>query len=177
MHWVIAPSGLEVRCVETGIMIWKNDSGTAWFHGSVYAATCAWPMSDEMRDRCLAAIGFRWSCGRIVEDKPPTEAPCLPPLSSPSPRPGMLVLDFNLNHHVYVHLTEYGHKALRRYHDETDRKRGRVTHYHAPKEDKDGYSQWQLWVLMEVFGPMLHGGMNDQPFFTNIKIEVTAPKS
>lgn len=62
---------------------------------------------------------------------------------------------FNVNHRVRVKLTDYG-RAL---HMEEHMKFWRTTHllnilnYVPPKEDAEGWSSWQLWNLMSVFGP------------------------
>ena len=41
--------------------------------------------------------------------------------------------------------------------------------YIPPKEDADGWSEWQLWVLMQEFGSAISMEMRP-PFETNIQI-------
>lgn len=72
--------------------------------------------------------------------------------------------EFNVNDYVHVRLSE----------------RGRSAHYNhyanhgcdAPpiKEDENGWSKWQLWVLFEVFGEHIYNGA-EPPFETTIRIE------
>jgi hypothetical protein len=48
---------------------------------------------------------------------------------------------FNINDRVKVKLTLYGRSKL--FENEF---------YFLPEEDEDGWSEWQLWVLMEQLG-------------------------
>jgi hypothetical protein len=68
-------------------------------------------------------------------------------------------IDLHINSEVYVQLTELGRKhALKVY--------GRL-----PPEN-DGWSKWQLWILMNVFGELMQWGC-DSPFErANIKIPI-----
>lgn len=60
-------------------------------------------------------------------------------------------IPFNINYNVKVKLT----------------KKGRSLAKYLPKEDDDGYTTWQLWVLMNEFGEHMIIGL-DVPFETNI---------
>lgn len=84
---------------------------------------------------------------------------------------------FNINHNVRVKLTEDGRALHRKNHDDL------VAHalslgakqgwdYRAPKEDADGWSEWQLWILMQEFGPHITHGAK-LPFETTIEIVET----
>ena len=42
--------------------------------------------------------------------------------------------------------------------------------YEAPKEDAEGWSEWQLWHLMNEFGEYLYNGC-EMPFETEIEIK------
>ena len=73
---------------------------------------------------------------------------------------------FNVNHHVRVKLTSSGHKAYRAFIE-----RLRLGAYdYTVKEDADGWSRWQMWHLMQVFGPAISMGF-DPPFETEIQLE------
>lgn len=85
----------------------------------------------------------------------------------------MKTIPFNLNENVRVKLTPYGHKVL------LDNylklmviypEKERPFPYRAPKEDDEGWSTWQMWVLMRELGE--HMGMTKSPFETNILIEI-----
>ncbi|NQT04172.1 MAG: hypothetical protein HQ580_19255 [Planctomycetes bacterium] len=81
------------------------------------------------------------------------------------------MFEFNVNNYVHVRLTESGKKELRRQYDELKREFPQVKHgHHSPKEDENGWSKWQLHVLMNRLGNIMNCGMNP-PFETTIKIE------
>jgi hypothetical protein len=67
-------------------------------------------------------------------------------------------MKFNINNYVRVKLTPKGKDVLR------------ARAKPIPKEDKYGWSRWQLWTLFEVFGNYVHVG-SDAPFETEIEIE------
>ena len=46
--------------------------------------------------------------------------------------------------------------------------------YRPPDEDKDGWSRWQLWVLMETFGDVT-GMSRPNCFDLNIEFETSDP--
>ena len=67
-------------------------------------------------------------------------------------------MKFNVNEYVKVKLTDRGKKIL---------SAEGLDFYHKP--DKDGWSSWQLWHLMETFGK--HISMSSfPPFETEIEI-------
>lgn len=80
---------------------------------------------------------------------------------------------FNINSRVRVKLTPAGMKHHRLNHDEQMDdcvRRGFPTYpYHPPQEDGDGWSEWQLWHLMSLFGPIMSMG-SDPPFEMVIEI-------
>lgn len=76
-------------------------------------------------------------------------------------------IDFNMNEHVKVKLTERGREILKQRHKEIFK--GRDIKYTPPVEDEDGWSEWQLWCLLEEFGRELCCGISG-PFETGIKI-------
>ncbi|MCK5610980.1 hypothetical protein KAR91_54410 [Candidatus Pacearchaeota archaeon] len=81
------------------------------------------------------------------------------------------MIEFNLNNHVWVKLTDVGRERLHKNYDRlmslygTDR-----PPYEPPKEDADGWSKWQMWCLMSELGGMMHNGCN-VPFETTIRID------
>lgn len=72
-----------------------------------------------------------------------------------------VTVSLNVNDEVWVKLTDEGHKYYRDAWNE--RLGGCNLEYYPPREDSQGYSQWQLWCLMDWFGPGIHMGM--APFF------------
>ena len=80
---------------------------------------------------------------------------------------------FNINDYVQVRLTDRGRACLRENYDKLNAAYGgKLTFKHTPpKEDKDGWSRWQAWSLMQDLGPHISMGMNP-PFETTIRVEV-----
>lgn len=66
---------------------------------------------------------------------------------------------FNINSPVRVRLTAKGRDYLRSAHNA----------FYLPKEDENGWSDWQLWTLMQAFGPHVGPGF-DNMFETEIEI-------
>lgn len=84
--------------------------------------------------------------------------------------------EININEHVRVKLTELGRLMLERQHAEfwTSTRRARPA-YKPPEEDAEGWSDWQLWCLMQNFGQ--HCGLGlPLPFETTIQV-VARPQS
>jgi hypothetical protein len=69
---------------------------------------------------------------------------------------------FNVNHYVKIQLTDRGREILKEYSPYLHRTL-------KDKEDKDGWSKWQLWVVMEIWGGSMHNGCQI-PFKTDIEI-------
>ena len=85
----------------------------------------------------------------------------------------MQEIKFNINHHVKVKLTGYGLDILRKHHESLAKQFPEVFgEFKEPKKDEDGYVRFQMWCLMERFGPYIHMGCKEQPFETNIILEV-----
>lgn len=76
---------------------------------------------------------------------------------------------FNVNNYVRVKLTDIGRDALRKEHENLYRLFDKVPEYLPPKEDADGWSEWQLWDLMNKLGPHCRNGAH-VPFSTEIEI-------
>jgi hypothetical protein len=81
---------------------------------------------------------------------------------------------FNINNYVRVRLTDAGRARHRKNHE--DRSCGRTywPPYRLPREDSDGWSEWQMWDLMSEFGTMTYNG-SDPPFETEIEIILEPP--
>ena len=65
---------------------------------------------------------------------------------------------FNINQNVRVKLNDYGRKIHKEYFDHLAEGLNTSLKYAPPKEDAEGWSSWQLWHLMRVFGPYLWVG-------------------
>ena len=67
----------------------------------------------------------------------------------------------NLNETIKVRLTDHGKDIYYHRHDELNEfikaRGGKPLQPHFPKVDKDGYTEFQLWIFMEIYGP--HIGM------------------
>ncbi len=61
----------------------------------------------------------------------------------------------NLNDTVRVRLTYEGRRVHRQRHDDfwAAIAKSAMPQPYVPPVEKDGWSEWQLWVLMEQFGP------------------------
>ena len=81
---------------------------------------------------------------------------------------------FNINDTVRVRLTDHGrsvHKAAHAHLTAHITAHARDEWpYYPPKENDDGWSEWQLWSLMNIFGP--HMWMTGEMCFaTEIQFE------
>ena len=70
-------------------------------------------------------------------------------------------MEFNVNENVKVRLTESGKKIYLKEHLSS-----------LPEVDSEGYTQMQLWEVMNVFGPHLSLGMHEMAIETNILFEM-----
>lgn len=81
-------------------------------------------------------------------------------------------MTFNINDKVKVQLTELGRKILDDQHRALEARFPAVKQFgrHDPKDDSDGWSEWQLWELMNKFGGHFGNG-RPLPFHTIIRID------
>lgn len=79
---------------------------------------------------------------------------------------------FNVNHYVRVRLNDHGRNIHRDYWKPHTDALGHV--YHPPEEDADGWSKWQMWELMQLYGQHMRNGSN-VPF--NLEIEIVENQS
>lgn len=82
---------------------------------------------------------------------------------------------FNINDYVWIKLTSKGQEfLLNKEKSLTDKFNHDFSGLYTNKEkDTEGYSQWQLWELMNVFGEQLQIGIKGLLFETTIKIPET----
>jgi len=79
-------------------------------------------------------------------------------------------LHFNINHNVRVKLTKKGLAIHRAEHDELMRRLpGPARWEYKEPNDAEGWSQWQMWELMQTFGAHISMG-GELPFSTEILI-------
>ena len=80
-------------------------------------------------------------------------------------------MDFNINDKVRAKLTDYGRQELQRQHVQFWAGVGRAEPYPhiPPKEDADGWSEWQLHSLMKELGHLCRMG-GPVPFETAIQL-------
>ncbi len=65
---------------------------------------------------------------------------------------------FNINGTVRVRLTQAGREEHKRQWSSlmgNNLARASVPPYSPPQEDRTGWSEWQLWDLMQAFGPSM----------------------
>jgi hypothetical protein len=79
---------------------------------------------------------------------------------------------FNINEMVRVRLSPEGRLIHRRQHDELRRQYPSIGKYTPPKADAEGYTRWQLWHLMQTFGPSITLG-SKPPFEMEMIFEAT----
>jgi len=78
-------------------------------------------------------------------------------------------MKFNINDSVKVKLNDRGREILKQQHDLLFKDIPRYREFTLPQEDEQGWSTWQLWRLMETFGPHISIGF-EVPFETEIEI-------
>lgn len=81
------------------------------------------------------------------------------------------MMEFNINEYVAVRLTDEGRAEHKRQHDELNAQFTKKLDYRPPKEDEEGWSKWQAWVLINTFGHMVDMG-SMPPFETTIRVGV-----
>jgi len=76
--------------------------------------------------------------------------------------------EFNINNYVYVKLTDHGYEVYNKYY----KKIPKEYNISIPEIEKDenGFSKWQLWQLMLIFGSSCGNGFTN-PFETTIYFE------
>ena len=77
----------------------------------------------------------------------------------------MSEITFNVNHKVKAKLNDRGRKIQAEYY---------APFGDGPKPDSDGWTEYQMWCLMHVFGEHCYMGP-EPPFETNVRIIVDDP--
>lgn len=78
------------------------------------------------------------------------------PSAQPSAQPGPIRI--NLNEPIKVKLTDWGKEIYYHKYDRTNQIAGReICKPSFPKEDENGYAEFQLWCFIELYG--IHIGM------------------
>jgi hypothetical protein len=80
-------------------------------------------------------------------------------------------MQFNINDKVRVKLTKHGKAMLVADHVMLFQEYRTKPAYTPKKEDAEGWSEWQLWALMDAFGHHMHNG-GPLCFETNIDIVI-----
>lgn len=73
----------------------------------------------------------------------------------------------NINDKVLVRLTPIGHALLAANHAKLFEGARRVPEFVPPRTRPDGWTEFQLWVLMAEFGPHCYNGRFGQLFIDN----------
>lgn len=85
----------------------------------------------------------------------------------------MKKIKFNINDNVYVKLTNEGKRAYQEYRSKYDLNALGIKAPTVKKEN--GYSVFQMWEVMQIFGPYIYMGC-PVPFETEIKLGVVDEK-
>ena len=81
------------------------------------------------------------------------------------------MIDFNLNEYVLVKLNGLGIDISKKQHEELCDFYPSLEEFIFPVTDEEGWSKWQLWVLMNTFGEHLKMGF-PLPFEATVKIDI-----
>jgi len=76
---------------------------------------------------------------------------------------------FNINNNVWVKLNDYGMLIHKKHYNKYK------TEYIPPHKDDEGWSKFQLWTLMSIYGKYMYNGCNI-PFETDILFNVPQEK-
>ena len=82
------------------------------------------------------------------------------------------MIKFNINDIIKIRLTDKGRRILRQRYDELTRYSPNLFKkfpYEEPEVDENGWSTWQMWEVMQIFGPHMGNGF-DLCFDTVIQI-------
>lgn len=75
----------------------------------------------------------------------------------------------NMNEYCWVKLTTFGRAIHRNEFDELNAHYPKAgLHYIPPETNADGWSRFQLWSLMHLYGKHVYNGQMDLPFGTEI---------
>ncbi len=66
---------------------------------------------------------------------------------------------FNINEPIFIKLEKDGLEAYRKYYENLFSGTNYKDYQTVPKKDKFGYSRFQLWEFMQIFGKMMGMGI------------------
>ena len=74
-------------------------------------------------------------------------------------------MTFSINYNIKAKLNDYGVEILKTRHRQlVEYSEGAYNQpFTLPSTDENGYSIFQLWIFMQIFGPYLHIG-SEMPF-------------
>jgi hypothetical protein len=75
---------------------------------------------------------------------------------------------YNINSNVWVKLTPWGHELYKKFWSEALNGSSIENAYPILHTDEKGWTEFQMWDLMCIFGSYLYNGCKN-PFETNIK--------
>lgn len=75
----------------------------------------------------------------------------------------------NMNDTVLVRLNDRGLRILREHHDALRQRVPKIAAWERPAQDAEGYTAFQLWQLMNTFGPHIYLG-GEVPFGMDIRL-------
>lgn len=77
----------------------------------------------------------------------------------------------NLNDIIKVKLTDRGKDIFYHQHDEFNQCARKIIKPSYPKVDEEGFTSFQLWYFMQLYGPHIHMGMDNFIEHNNIYFE------
>ncbi len=80
-------------------------------------------------------------------------------------------MKLNINDSVKVKLNDHGREILKQQHELLFKDIPRYRVFVPPREDEQGWSTWQMWDLMQSFGPHIRLGA-EVPFETEIELVI-----
>ena len=120
-------------------------------------------IKEELYEDCISrqaaidALEWKWA-GRAAID-------AIKALPSAQPEP----IRINLNERIKVKLTDWGKEIYYHQYDKINQFAGReICKPMFPKEDENGYTEFQLWFFMELYGE--HIGMTQQNVIMPLEI-------
>ena len=69
-----------------------------------------------------------------------------------------MTVHINLNEQIKVKLTDYGRDIFYHRHDEFNKRFSFLLPPHYPEVDENGYSTFQLWDFMNIYGEYINIG-------------------
>lgn len=130
------------------------------------------PRGPRLTVECLYCAATE---DRVTSAQQPAPNPTVPPGEGTSSRSnsGVQWVPFNTNAYVRVKLNDQGRAIHRAIWDGIRAEYPSLRPYSPLREDAEGWSRWQLWSLMQDFGPHISLG-RQPPFATDIEFEVAA---